>query len=443
MSSPAAAHHANFHHPSPAQVLRPENVTLAPTGRGMGFGLIGLGVVLAIVAFVLGWQHFAGVAFKQALAAYHLATMSVLAMSLGALFFVMVFHLTNAGWSATLRRQFENVAAFVPFAWLMVLPTLAIEIKSGGLLFTWLGEHASHSPILQGKWGYFFTPGTDHDHMKHGAFPTFFVVRALLYGAVWTYLSTTLRKLSIAQDTSGDRALSVRARFISSWGMLLFALSTAFASFDWLMSLDYTFFSTMWGVYYFAGAAYASVAVVAVILATLRNRGKMVGAVTPEHFHDIGKLMFTFTVFWAYIGFSQYFLIWYSNIPEETAFFYYRMQGQWLNLGRFLIIGHFVAPFLILLFRPIKRTTGAIVLLGLWAILMEFSDLYWIVRPMAYAGVEGGGPRGLMPMLVDALAILGVVAIFAGYIIQKIPQSNLIAIKDPRLAEALAHKNYV
>jgi hypothetical protein len=425
----------HFHHPSPEQVLSKDNVTITRNGPGMGLVLLGGGLAMAAAALFLGWKETGGVTLKQALASYHVATMGVLAMSLGALFFVMVFHLVNAGWSATLRRQFENVASFVPFAWLLILPTLIIELTSGGHLFTWLRPENAHHPILLDKWGYFFTP------FSHNHTPTFFVVRALLYGAIWTFLSMRMRSLSIQQDTTGDPALTVKARFISSWGMLLFALSTAFASFDWLMSLDFTFFSTMWGVYYFAGAAYSSVAVVAVVLAMLRLRGKMQGAVTSEHFHDMGKLMFTFTVFWAYIGFSQYFLIWYSNIPEETAFFLHRMTPEWINLGRFLIIGHFVAPFLILLFRPVKRAPAAIIFMGLWAILMEIADLYWIVRPMAYAGSDT--PEGSMPFVIDVLAIVGVVGLFAGYLIYKIPQSNLVAIKDPRMAEALAHKNYV
>jgi hypothetical protein len=439
--STAVAHaDDHFHHPSPEQVLRKENVTLSPGGRGLGFALLGVGLLMAVASLLLGWKD-GPFTFKQALASYHLATMAVLAMSLGGLFFVMVFHLVNAGWSATLRRQFENVASFVPFAWLLVVPTLVIEIASGGILFTWLLPEAAHNPILIGKWGYFFTPFSEHH--EEGAFPTHFVIRAAVYGGIWTFLSMRMRSLSLEQDKTGDRALTVKARFTASWGMLLFALSTAFASFDWLMSLDYTFFSTMWGVYYFAGAAYSSVALTAVILAMLRLRGKLQGAVTEEHFHDLGKLMFTFTVFWAYIGFSQYFLIWYSNIPEETAFFLHRMTPEWINLGRFLIIGHFVAPFLLLLFRSVKRTPAAIIFMGLWAILMEIADLYWIVRPMAYTSGEGGTPAGSMSFVIDLLAIVGVVALFAGFLIQKIPQSNLVAVKDPRLAEALAHKNYV
>lgn len=442
MSSAAAHADHHSHAADPAVALRAENITFpAGTGKGMGFGLIGIGLLLAVGALVIGGTHAMGATFKQALAAYHLTTMAVLAMSLGALFFVMVFHLTNAGWSATIRRQFENVASFVPFAFLLVIPTLIIEIANRGVLFAWLGEEAAHTHLLQAKWGYFFTPGTDYADMHAGAFPTFFVLRALIYGAVWTGLSLKLRSLSLEQDATGDRAPTARARFISSWGMILFALSTAFAAFDWLMSIDYGFFSTMWGVYYFAGAAYSSVAVVAIILAMLRLRGKLEHAVTSEHFHDLGKLMFTFTVFWAYIGFSQYFLIWYSNIPEETAFYEFRNTADWQWLNRLLILGHFVIPFLILLFRPIKRSPKALIFMGLWAVALELADLFWIVRPAAAIGDHGEPVSG--SFLVDALAILGIMALFAGYLIQKIPQHPLVAMNDPRMPEALGHKNYV
>lgn len=442
MSSAAAHAHHNHHAPDPAVTLRAENITLpAGTGKGLGMGLIGVGVVLAVVALVIGGANAMGATFKQALAAYHLTTMAVLAMSLGALFFVMAFHLTNAGWTATLRRQFENVASFAPFAFLLVVPTLVIEIANRGVLFAWLSDEAAHSHTLQAKWGYFFTPGTAHEDMHAGAFPTFFVLRALIYGAVWTGLSLKLRSLSLQQDESGDKAPSARARFISSWGMLLFALTTAFAAFDWLMSIDYGFFSTMWGVYYFAGAAYSGVAVATIVLAMLRLRGKLEGAVTSEHFHDLGKLMFTFTVFWAYIGFSQYFLIWYSNIPEETAFYEFRNTQDWLWLNRLLIVGHFVIPFLILIFRPVKRNPKALIFMGLWAVVLELADLFWIVRPAATIGADGQAVSG--SFLVDALAILGVAGLFAGYLIWKVPQHQLVAAKDPYMTEALSHKNYV
>ena len=426
-----------------APALRRDNISFSPgAGRGMGTGLIGLGAVLVLAAAGLGYTGWGGVWARQALAAYHLGAMAVLAMCLGAMFFVMAFHLMNSGWTGTIRRQFENVMSFLPFAWLLIMPTLVIEVmrRAGneGHLFSWLTPEAAHSHELQAKWTYFFGPMSEPG--TPGAFPAFFIVRAILYGVIWTVLSRRLMGFSVEQERSGTAAPMAKARFMSAWGMLLFALSTAFAGFDWLMSLDYRFFSTMWGVYYFAGAAFSSSALLAMVLAILRLKGKLEGAVTEEHFHDLGKLMFTFTVFWGYIGFSQYFLIWYSNIPEETAYFNFRAGEHWLPLGQFLIIGHFVIPFIVLLFRKVKRSPKALIVMALWAILLEVLDMYWIVRPTVYG--EGAGP-GAAALIVDVLGIVGVLAVFAGYLVRKIPQATLVALNDPRMEEALGHKNYV
>ena len=429
--------------------LRAENVTYPHgAGRTAGMGLfvvgaIGLGVLVAAGAAGVG-----GLSLKHALGVYHIGTMAVLAMCLGSLFFVMAFHLINAGWSATIRRQFENVASFLPFAYLLILPTLAIEIATHGKLFLWLDPayYADHS--LQAKSAYFYLPSKIVDEagqpLTSPVFPLFFVIRAGIYGVVWTYLSRTLAKLSRTQDETGGTEASAKARFTSSWGMLLFALTTAFAAFDWLMSLDFKFFSTMWGVYYFAGSAFSASALVAVILSRIRGGGRLQGAVTSEHFHDLGKLMFSFVVFWAYIAFSQYFLIWYSNIPEETAFFHYRSDegSPWRSLGIFLMIGHFGAPFLILLFRGVKKSNVLLGLMGLWALLAHVLDLYWVVRPMVYAA-NPSPPPVTQGMWLDVVGIVGVLAVFAGYLCWKIPSVSLVPLRDPYMHEAMEHRNYV
>jgi hypothetical protein len=433
--------HDHGSHGASRAVLNKTNITFEPKA-GRGNMLLGLGVVLVAACAGLGYAKVGGIWTRQALAAYHVGTMAVLAMCLGAMFFVMVFQLMNAGWTGTIRRQFENVMSFLPWAFVLVLPTLVIEMAHRGPhqghLFAWLAPESATNHELQEKWTYFFGPLSKPGTV--GAFPAFFVLRAVIYAGLWTYLSRKLLSLSKRQDETGDVALTAQARRMSAWGILLFALSLTFAAFDWLQSLDYRFFSTMWGVYYFAGSAFSGAAVVTLVLAVLRGKGKLAGAVTEEHFHDLGKLMFTFTVFWGYIGFSQYFLIWYSNIPEETAFYNFRSSPQWQPVGAFLILGHFVVPFLILLFRPIKKSPQALVLMALWAILMELTDMYWIVRPMVYGHEATPGP---MAYLVDLLGILGVLAIFAGYLVRTIPQSNLVAINDPRMDEALGHKNYV
>jgi len=316
---------------------------------------------------------------------------------------------------------------------------LIIEIATGGKLFKWLSMSATGEYVLEHKSFFFF--GGAEIGTGHVPFPTFFVVRALVYGAIWTLLSRRLLSLSRLQDSGQDTAAFAKARVTSAWGMLAFALTTAFAAFDWLMSLDYVFFSTMWGIYYFSGAAFSSAALMVLILAVLRGAGKLQSAITHEHFHDLGKLMFSFTVFWAYISFSQYFLIWYSNIPEETAFYKYRSE-QWTGLGILLMLGHFVVPFLIVLFRGVKRNYRLLSVMALWAIFMQVIDIYWIVRPIVYAGNDQA-PTGAMVWLTDILGIAGPLAFFFGYLICTIPKGPLLGVGDPFLRESLGHKNYV
>lgn len=435
MSHTAASTHGAHHDP-----LSRENVTLAGP-HPMGFTLVGVGLVLAVVALIAGFIGAGGVTLKHALAAYHIGSTATLAICLGAMALVMVFHLTNAGWSATVRRQFENVMAFTPVAALLVLPTIAIEIATHGKLFLWLSPEWANDHLLHKKAGYFFWPQLHEP--GHATFPVFFVIRAALYLFVWTYLSRRLWKLSVLQDATGDRFLSLKARFTSSWGILVFALSTAFAAFDWLMALDFRYFSTMWGVYYFAGAIYCGVSVVVLILASLRRAGKLEGVVTSEHFHDLGKLMFAFTVFWAYIAFSQYFLTWYANIPEETSYFLHRQSHGWQNLGIILMAGHFGAPFLILIFRGVKKSYNALTFMALWAILMHLCDIAWIIRPMAYLPTAGDAGPGVAGVWLDAVGIAACPLILTGFLLRKVGSGTLVATNDPYMPESLHHKNYV
>ncbi|GJQ29950.1 MAG: membrane protein [Phycisphaerae bacterium] len=430
--------------------LAADNITLAKgAGRGVGMALIVVGLLAALAVLGMGLSGAAGVTKKHALAVYHTGAMGVLAMALGGLFFTMVFHLTNAGWSATIRRQCENLASFLPFAWLLVLPALVIEIANHGLLFAWLNPAYYHDHALQVKSAFFYLPNHIVDHDTHKVatepvLPVFFLARALVYGVVWTLLSRRLCALSRAQDASPSVELAAKARFTSSWGMLLFALTTAFASFDWLMSVDFKFFSTMWPVWYFSGAAFSAMALLVLVFARLKAVGKLEGVVTSEHFHDKGKILFSFTVFWAYISFSQYFLIWYGNIPEETAYYYFRtFEGSpWRTLGITLMIGHFIAPFLIVLFRPVKKSPLALGLVALWCLGMHFADIYFVLRPMVDAGT-GLPPHIMGHLWVDLAAIVGLFAVLVGFLIVKIPGLSLVAHNDPWIDESLEHRNYV
>lgn len=418
----AAAHHGH----DQAYDLSDRNAMPAE-GKGgaasvvfLVIGLLGLGVTVA--------AGFTG-HLKHALAAYHVGVMSCLAMALGCLFWVMAFHLTQAGWSTTIRRQFENVMMLLPVLALMVAPVLVIEVWTGGQLFTWMNKDIAHGDVLLERKSAYLNP-------------MFFMGRALIYLFVWSYLSSKLFRYSIEQDRTGNKWLTNQARFTSAWGMLLFALTTAFAAFDWLMSADYRYFSTMWGVYYFAGAAFSSIPVVVLILARLRASGRLEGLVTEEHTHDLGKLMFGFTVFWAYIGFGQYFLTWYANIPEETAYFLFRKSYGWEYVSMFLVIGHFLVPFYLLLWRFMRRSLRLLSIMAAWAILCQVVDIAWIVRPMVYA-LDEADKIHLDRIWLDIAGVVGVMGIFFGLLIRRVNAAPLIPLRDPRLPEALHHRNYV
>jgi len=403
--------------------LADDNITLTSAeAAGVSRLLLGLGVVGLVIAaggFALN--------FRAGFAAMQIGLFAVTAIALGALFFVLVFHITNAGWCATIRRQFENVASLLPLCMIGVAVLLVVELATGGTLLRWLGTDYEGHHLMVHKEGYLN--------------PTFLVIRFLIYAGIWTFLTFRMRGWSTEQDQSGDRWLTRRMRFNSGWGILAFALTTAFFAFDFLMGMDFRFFSTMWGVYFFAACAFSSLAFLAIVFAWLMSKGKLQGVVTSEHLHDHGKLMFAFTVFWGYIAFSQYFLIWYSNIPEETMFYIFRRTGDWALLSKVLIAVHFLIPFFLLVSRMPKRNPRFIAAIGAFMLFGHAIDMTFIIQPMVDAGEEK--VIGLSSWWAIAGGVLGFIGIFGFLLLRKMVAVPLTATKDPRLPLALNHKNYV
>jgi hypothetical protein len=401
-----------------------DNISAPASAARISLGLLGLGAaglaVTVVGAVVMGPQH--------AMASYLMAVGTVLAMSLGALILVMCFHMVNAGWCATVRRQFENLASLAPVALVLLLPVVLLDMfVTKGKVWEWMVPGITETdPLIAAKAGYFH--------------PVFFLARSAAYLVLWGFLSARLRALSTEQDRTGDRSLSNRARFMSAWGLPLTALSTAFAGFDFFMSVQPHFFSTMWGVYIFAGGAVACMAVMVITFSALRFLGRLNGLVTPEHFHDLGKLLFAFTCFWAYIAFSQYFLIWYSNIPEETFWMLQRTTGAWKGTGILLAVGHFIIPFFFLLPRTVKRNPALASAGAAWILFMHVMDYAWIVRPILHHGGHAPTPASWW---VDIAAVLGVWGVFFGLFVTRMASGPLTPLKDPKLPEALSHKNYV
>jgi hypothetical protein len=340
-----------------------------------------------------------------------------LSISLGALFFVLLQHCTRAGWSVVVRRVAEVLAGNV---WLMAV--LAVPIVLGmDHLYHWTdAAAAAHDPLLAGKVGFLNA--------------NFFLVRLVVYFVIWGVMASFLRRTSVAQDSSGDPALTLRLERLSAPGMVLFALSINFAAFDLLMSLDAHWFSTIFGVYYFAASVVAFLAVMPKILYGMQMRGVLENAVTVEHYHDFGKLLFGFVVFWAYIAFSQYMLIWYGNLPEETEWFLKRQTGEWTTVSLILIFGHFVVPFLLLVSRMIKRRPLLLALTGGFVAVMCWIDIFWLVMPEFSPGVVRFG-------WLDILCFLGMNGVFSAFFVVRLARHSVVAEKDPRLEESLAFEN--
>lgn len=434
MSEISATHHHGSHaeghsHAEPQIAARSRLLPSAVTAdrgtlRTVSMGMMFVGAIALVVLVILGFS--AEGAGRQAIAAYHAGFLFCVGVALGCLGIQMILHQFNAGWSAAPRRTAEGIASLLPLCALLFVPVLvnALIGSDSTKLFKWMVPSYVAGDVL-------------FEHKQGWLNVNFWIVRSAVYFGLWSMLALKLYQWSRKQDLSGDRWLTAKARRMSSYGLLIFALSSAFASFDWLMGLDFHWFSTMFGVYFFAGSVLSAICTIVLVLAMLSNAGKLKSVVTPEHFHDMGKMMLAFTVFWAYIAFCQYFLIWYSNIPEETAFYNLRQQGDWRYLSIFLVLGHFVVPFLVLLFRGVKRTPRLLAFVAAWLLIMHAVDLFYIVRPVIKESKLGER------LIMDVFGIAGPALVFLGLAIRRVVSAPLIPLKDPRLHEALEHKNYV
>jgi hypothetical protein len=265
----------------------------------------------------------------------------------------------------------------------------------------------------------------------------FFYLRALLYFLIWTVLAVKLFGFSAQQDTSKDPKLTVRAQGFAPAGTFLFALSLTFAAFDWVMSLEPTWFSTIFGVYYFATGVVSSLAVIILVTMALKNSGPLKGAVTPEHYHDLGKLMFGFNVFWAYIGFSQFMLIWYAALPEETTWYHNRWDfGPWAKISMTVLLVHFVIPFFWLISRNFKRNLGRLQVGAAILLVAHFIDIYWFVMPNSALGSNDFSFHWL-----DIACVLAVGGIYTAFVFFRMTKHSLVPVGDPRLERSLHFQN--
>jgi len=341
-----------------------------------------------------------------------------LSLGLGGLFFTMLHHLVDAKWSIVLRRLSENIMMTVPIMAILFIPLL-FGIKD---LFHWSHpEQVAVDHLLQSKAPYL------ND--------TFFIIRTVLYFMVWCLLAFVLNKYSLQQDRAHNDGLFRKMRIVSAPGMILFALSITFAGFDWLMSLDAHWYSTIFGVYVFAGSLLAMLAFLTYSIFSLQSNNILTDVITPEHHHDLGKLLFAFTVFWAYMAFSQYFLIWYGNIPEETVWFIERWETSWKIISLIIVFGHFVVPFLVLFPAGAKRHRSVLVIVSLWLLVMHWVDLHWLVMPSLHH-------HGVHFSWMDPVTMIGIGGIFVWFFRRRTAAKPLVPINDPGLGESIRFINH-
>jgi hypothetical protein len=390
-----------------------ERRTLGETGeklrtRALLLGLLALAFAVGGALAVPAWK-------ARFFASYLVAFAWVLSFSLGGLFFVMLQHLVHAGWSVVVRRLAEFFASLLPLCALLALPLLL----GLGQLYHWSHPEAvAADPLLQAKAPYLNVP--------------FFVLRFFVYLGFWWWAARFFTRSSFSQDQSGDVNVTRLLQRRAAPFMIGFALTLTFAAFDWLMSLDPHWYSTIFGVYYFAGAVVGFFALLVVLAVSLQRAGFLRRTITVEHYHDLGKLLFAFVVFWAYIAFSQFMLIWYGNIPEETAWIMRRMSGGFGIVGLVLLFGHFLLPFLLLLPRKIKRSPGVLFYPAVWLVLVHYLDLYWLVMP------EVGSAT---PHPLDLLLAVGLGGVWLAGFAHLAVRFPLACQKDPRLFESLTFEN--
>jgi hypothetical protein len=359
-------------------------------------------------------------AFRYLTHSYLANFIYILTFAIGALFFILIQFLTRAGWSSSIRRLAEIMMMMIPYLSVLFVPVLALLFVNSAELYEWNAKEAPNSVIAA--------------KMKVFLFKEFFAIRSVLYFAIWTMIATWFFRISRAQDESGDTDLSLVRQKWAGPMIMLFALSLSFAAFDWVMSIDADWYSTIFGVYLFAGSMMAFFGMMVIISMSLQNAGKMQKWITVEHFHDMGKFMFGFVMFWSYIAFSQLVLIWYANIPEETFWYDVRLKDNWQYLSYGLIAFHFAIPFLGLISRHVRRHRTGLLFWSIWILVAHWLDMTFLILPNA-------GPATTFPLIGHLFGGVGMLCIFAALFILRASGVPLVAMRDPRLPEAMKYAN--
>lgn len=401
--------------------LAGDNITFPAQWRAKRMVLAAAGAVLIVVSAILFVGFSEGEQGVKALFHSYLTNfMYCFTLCLGALFFVMVQHLVRAGWSSALRRIAELYASTIPYWALLFLPILVTLFGGSDALYSWNNPSKIDIPVVLEK--------LDYLNAK------FFTVRTLFYLAVFVFAARFFFGLSRQQDQTGDREITLKLQRWAGPMIMLFAVALNFAAFDWMMSTDPAWFSTIYGVYIFAASMLSFFATMILTCHLLQKAGRLKGVVTTEHFHDMSKFQFGFIVFWAYIAFSQFLLYWYGNIPEETVWYLHRMEHGWEVWGLILIVTHFAIPFLGTVSRHVRRRPAVMAFWACFILAVHWLDLTFLIMPNL-------GGVSVAVMIPHAICWVGMICLFLSLFLWRVGETPVVAVKDPWLPDSLAYHN--
>jgi hypothetical protein len=378
-----------------------------------GRNVLALAALISIVACIAGYIQDPDRFFRS----YLVAFTYVCAIGLGAFFFVMVQFLTGSAWSVTVRRIMENLMITLPAGALLFVP-LALGLHH---VYPW-----TNPDIIKSTEGLGAKSGFLVDN--------FFIARTYAYFVLWSIWIFAIYRQSVKQDGQRSlRQMQIASRWSGSGLFLVVAVGTL-AAYDWLMSVEPSWYSTIFGLYYLADGTVLFFSTLILICLGFRQAGVLNKEINLEHYHDLGKWLFAMTCFYTYIGFSQFLLIWYANIPDETQFYRHRTPGAWLYVSLSLPFVRFFIPFFTLLSRPAKRNLKIVGFMAVWSLVVVYLDLYWIVMPVYY-------PQGPQIHWLD-FATLGAAASVAGLVFwSRFRRHALVPVGDLRLEQSLHFEN--
>jgi hypothetical protein len=390
-----------------------DNYQLEQSRWAAGRNTLFLAALISVIACIAGYITDPERFFRS----YTVAFAFTSAIGLGAFFFVMAMYLAGNAAGVTVRRIMENIMVTLPVGAILFLP-LIFGLK---YVYPWMHpEVMSASANLRAKSGFL----TEN----------FFIFRTFGFFLLWSIWIFSIYRQSTKQDTERSvRQMYVIARFCAP-GLFLVVLVGTLAAYDWLMSVQPSWYSTIFGLYYLAGGCLAFMSVVTLVCLGFRRAGILTNSINIEHYHDLGKWLFCLTAFYTYIAFSQYLLIWYANLPEETIFYRVRSHGMWLPISLALPFVRFIIPFFVLLCRPAKRNLTIIGLVAGWSLIMEFIDIYWVVMPVHY-------PEGPQIHWLDFATLGATVSICGLQFWNRFRRHKMVPVGDLRLEQSLNFEN--